>query len=61
MKYVIMTRPKFYGCTKWVDLGSYPTREEAQKHIDKLVADDIDFAVQMGTDSYMCEYAIREE
>ena len=60
MKWTILIRDKYLGDRKWNELGSYPTRNEAQIRVNKMIADDVDFAVQNGTEAYMFEYLIVE-
>lgn len=56
MAYTVMMR----NGDAWVDMRRCDTRDEAEDFVEKSVADDIEFAVQMGTEAYMGEYKIEE-
>lgn len=56
MAYVVMMK----NGDAWVDMRRCDTRDEAESFVESCVADDIAFAVQMGTEAYMGDYKIEE-
>lgn len=56
MAYVVMMK----NGDAWVDMRRCDTRDEAESFVEACVADDIEFAVQMGTEVYMGDYRIEE-
>ena len=57
MKYIIEAKCK-YVASEWNEVTSCSTYEEAEEVIKKFTNDDIEFAISMGSESYMNDYRI---
>lgn len=57
MKYIIEAKCK-YVASEWKEITSCSTYEKAEEAIKIFTNDDINFAILMGSESYMNDYRI---